>query len=430
MRDNKLYTPVGVKDMLFEECDNKRNITHKIGEIFRCFGYRQVETPTFEYMEVFSDEKLGGTKQKEMFRFFDKDGSTLALRTDMTPPIARIASTNFADKKDETMRFSYFGNTFRYNEEYQGKQREFYQAGVELLGIDSADADGEVLAVAINSLLEAGLSDFRIIVGNVAFFKGILEETGLSEEICKQLQMRIAYRDYVSVENMVTQYDIPESIRQLFIELPKLVGTLEVLAYAKRLTKNRTAKRAISRLQELYQILRCYHIEEYVTFDLGMVGQLNYYTGIIFRGYVDDSGYSILSGGRYDNLVAQYGTDMPAVGMVLKLNEVLFAMQKQGIVIEEKKAKTLVAFTEQGRQKAIEISNIYRRSGMYVEMSLLGEDVAKNMAYAQSKQMSHVLYFVDSETVKVISLADEMGGFTAEIAVSELILPNVEEGTI
>ena len=220
---------------------------------------------------------------------------------------------------------------------------------------------------------------------------------------------------------------MPENIRQLFIELPKLVGTLEVLAYAKRLTKNRTAKRAISRLQDLYHILRCYHIEEYVTFDLGMVGQLNYYTGIIFRGYVDDSGYSILSGGRYDNLVAQYGTDMPAVGMVLKLNEVLFAIQKQGVVIEEKKAKTLVAFMEEGRQKAIEIANIYRRSGMYVEMSLLGDNIAKNMAYAQSKQMSHVLYFMDSENMKVISLADEMGGFTAEIAVSELILPNVEE---
>ena len=104
MRDNKLYTPVGVRDMLFKECDNKRNITHKIGEIFRCFGYEQVETPTFEYMEVFSDEKLGGTKPKEMFRFFDRDGSTLALRTDMTPPIARIASTNFSDKKGEAMR--------------------------------------------------------------------------------------------------------------------------------------------------------------------------------------------------------------------------------------------------------------------------------------------------------------------------------------
>ncbi|NDO47617.1 ATP phosphoribosyltransferase regulatory subunit [Clostridium sp. MD294] len=427
MRDNKLYTPVGVKDMLFKECDIKRNVTHKIGEIFRRFGYEQVETPTFEYMEVFSDEKLGGTKPKEMFRFFDRDGSTLALRTDMTPPIARIASTNFADKKEEAMRFSYFGNTFRYNEQYQGKQREFYQAGVELLGIDNADADGEVLAVAINSLLEAGLSDFRIIVGNVAFFKGILQETLLSEQICKELQMRVAYRDYVSVEEIVTKYDMPENSRQLFIELPKLVGTLEVLAYAKRLTKNKMAKRAISRLQELYHILRYYNMEEYVTFDLGMVGQLNYYTGIIFRGYVDNSGYSILSGGRYDNLVAQYGTDMPAVGMVLKLNEILFAMQKQCVVIEEKKAKTLVAFSEQGRQTAIQIANTYRRSGMYVEMSLLGEDVAKNMAYAQSKQMSHVLYFVDSDIVKVISLADEIGGFTVEIAVSELILPNVKE---
>lgn len=427
MRDNKLYTPVGVRDILFQECDYKRHISHNIGEIFRCFGYQQVETPTFEYMEVFSDEKLGGTKPKEMIRFFDRDGSTLALRTDMTPPIARIASTSFTDTKDEPMRFSYFGNTFRYNEEYQGKQREFYQAGIELLGIDSADADGEVLAVAIKSLLKAGLSHFQIIVGNVAFFKGILEETGLSDEICQELQMRIGYRDYVSAEEIVTQHNMPQNIRQLFIELPKLVGTLEVLDYAKGLTKNEKAIKAISRLQNLYQILQYYGIAEYVTFDLGMVGQLNYYTGIIFRGYVDDSGYSILSGGRYDNLVAQYGTDMPAVGMVLKLNEILAAVQKQGVIIEEQKVKTLIAFTQTGRQKAIEIANIYRKSGMYVEMSLLGQELQKNIAYAESKNMTHVLYFIDSKNMKVVSLADEMGGFTVDIPVSELILPKVEE---
>lgn len=427
MRDNKLYTPVGVKDMLFEECDYKRYISHQIGEIFRCFGYEQVETPTFEYIEVFSDEKLGSTKPKEMYRFFDRDGSTLALRTDMTPPIARMAATSFSEKKGEPMRFYYFGNTFRYNEQYQGKLREFSQAGIELIGIDSVDADGEVLAVAVNSLLAAGLSDFQMIVGDVTFFKGILEETGLSEEICNQLQYAIGNRDYVLAEKIVTEHTMPENIRKLFIELPKLVGTLEVLAYVKKLTQNKKAKRAVSRLQDLYQILRYHNIAEYVTFDLGMIGQLNYYTGIIFRGYVNGGGYSIVSGGRYDHLVAQYGTDMPAVGMGLKLNEILSAVQKQGVVVKEKKPQTLIAFADVGRAKAIEIANIYRRSGMYMEMSLLGEDIQKNMQYAHAKNMTHVLYFINSRDMKVISLADEMGGFTVDIAVEELILPKEEE---
>ena len=135
-------------------------------------------------------------------------------------------------------------------------------------------------------------------------------------------------------------------------------------------------------------------MEQYVTFDLGMVGQLHYYTGIIFRGYADGSGYSILSGGRYDNLVAQYGVAMPAVGMALKLNEVLLAIQKQEIVIEYQKAKTLIAFTQKGIKKAVEIANIYRESGMYIEMSLLGEDIAKNMAYAEKKEMTHVYMWI------------------------------------
>ncbi len=426
MRDNKLYTPVGVRDILFEECNYKKHILQEIDKIFRCFAYQQVETPTFEYMEVFSDEKLGGTKQKEMVRFFDRDGSILALRTDMTPPIARIASTSFADKKNEPMRFSYFGNTFRYNEEYQGKQREFAQAGIELLGVDNSDADAEVIAVAVNSILATGLSHFQVIVGNVEFLKGILEETGLEKDICNQLQMYIANRDYVAAEKIVTEYHIPKNIKKIFIDLPKLVGTLEVLEYVNTLTQNQTAKKAISRLQELYQRLCYYGMEQYVTFDLGMVGQLHYYTGIIFRGYADGSGYSILSGGRYDNLVAQYGVAMPAVGMALKLNEVLLAIQKQEIVIEYQKAKTLIAFTQKGIKKAVEIANIYRESGMYIEMSLLGEDIAKNMAYAEKKEMTHILYFIDDISMKVISLADEMGGFTVEIPITELILPKAE----
>lgn len=422
MRNNKLHTPVGVRDLLYQECALKTELTDRIRKIFYSYGYQQVESPTFEYIEVFSDEKLGSTKPEQMYRFFDRDGSTLALRTDMTPPIARIAATSYS-QTPYPLRFSYFGNAFKYNEDYQGKLREFAQAGVELLGVNSVDADAEVISVAVNSLLATGLTNFKITIGDVEFFKGILEETGLPAEICEELQHRIGIRDYVEAERIVMAYNMPENIRTLFVELPKMVGTLKILAYAKRLTKNRKAKRAISRLQELFQILRKYNIEEYIAFDLGMVNQLNYYTGIIFRGYIAESGYTIVGGGRYDNLVEQYGAPMPAVGFSLKISEIVSAVMKRGMDISIKTAKTLVAYTEIGKTTAFQIANEYRRDGMYVENSLLGEDIEENMSYAKEKEMTHVLYFVDSENVKVISLADEMGGFTVDIAVDELVRP-------
>ena len=280
--------------------------------------------------------------------------------------------------------------------------------------------------MAVNSLLSTGMTDFKITIGDVAFFKGILEETGLPEEVCQELQERIGNRDFVGAEAIVTSHEMPKNIRQLFIELPKLVGTLSVLAYAKRLTKNRQAKRAITRLQDLFQVLRYYHIEDYVSFDLGMVNQLNYYTGIIFRGFTNDSGYTIVDGGRYDNLVKQYGCPMPAVGFCIKISEVVSAVLKKGIEVPTKTAKTLVAYTMEGRSTAFQIANEYRHYGQLVETSLLGEDMTENMEYAKSKNMTHILYFVDSINMKVVSLSDEMGGFTVDITVDELILPGKE----
>lgn len=426
MRDNKLHTPVGVRDILEQECAVKKEISKRVEKVFRCYGYCEVESPTFEYIEVFSDEKRGSTNPRFMYKFFDRDGSTLALRSDITPPIARIAATAYA-KKHIPLRFCYFGNAFRYNENYQGKMREFSQAGVELMGVNSIEADAEIISIAVNGLLSIGITDFKITIGDVAFFKGILEETGLPQEICKQLQNKIAMRDYVAAEEIVTKNHMPENIRKIFIELPKLVGCLDVLAYVKKLSKNNQVRRALSRLQDLFQVLKAYHIEQYVTFDLGMINQLNYYTGIIFRGYTYGSGYSIVDGGRYDNLVGQYGVEMPAVGFALKLSEIVSIVTRSKINIPVKTAETLVSYTQAGMTTAIDTANTYRRSGMYVETSLLGEDIEKNIRYAQSKNMTHVLYFIDNIHLKVISLADEIGGFTVDITIDELVMPKEEQ---
>lgn len=420
--NKKIHTPEGVCDIYKKDFEIEEEILNRVLEIFKSYSYDGIKSPTFEYIEVFSDEQMGSTNPKDMYKFFDREGSALALRSDMTPPIARIVATSKSfPKNDSPLRLSYSGNAFKYNAKYQGRLREFNQAGIELFNVNSVEADGEVVSVAINSILSLGISNFKIYIGEASFFKAILEESALPKDVCDDLENAITKRDYVSLEKIVKQNEMEDNIKELFLELPKLVGTLEILAYAKRLTRNSVAKRALTRLQDLYQILKFYNLQEYIIFDLSMTNNLNYYTGIIFRGYTYKTGYSILSGGRYDNLMEQFGVTMPAVGFCIKITEILSVIKKQNIKLEIETERALIAYNKDAIASAINVANVYRNDGKEIELSFIGEDLEKNISYAKDNNLTHVLFFESNETVKVVSLKDEMGGFTVDIPVSELM---------
>lgn len=419
MKNNRIHTPFGVKDMLYDECMVKKTIERKIDNVFTGYGYKEVATPTFEYIEVFSDEKMGSTSPQNMYKIFDRDGAVLALRSDMTPPIARVAATAYAEEKS-AVRFSYFGNAFRFNTSYQGKLSEFSQAGIELMGVESAYADAEVIAVACESLLAAGIENFKIMVGEVDFFKGILKESGLNADDCETLQDMAANRNYVGVEQMIEGSTINERTAELLKALPKLVGGVNVLDEAAKFTEDSEAIASLEKMKRLYQVLEFYGVDKYISFDLGMINRLNYYTGIIFRGYTYGSGYSVVDGGRYDNLVELYGKKMPSVGFCIKINEVITALERQGIDVVEKPAKALFAYDEAAAKTAVEIAAVYRLQGMIVEMSLLGEGLAKNMKYAKDNDFSYMLYFKEGDMVKLTSFKDEMGGYSVEVPVNQL----------
>ena len=426
MLNIKLHTPIGVRDILPEEARAKREVTARIEKEFESFGYHAVESPMFEYIEVFSDEKMGSTSPKEMFRFFDRNGSSLALRSDMTPPIARIAATAYA-KASGPLRFSYFGNAFRYRESYQGKLCEFPQAGIELMGIDSTDADAEVIALAVKSILASGVKEFRLHIGQVNFFKSILEETGLLSRDCNELKNMVAKRNYVGVENLIEDKKMNENIKQLFIKLPKMVGTKKVIAEALRLTESKDAQAALREMENLYDSLKMYGVEDYVVFDLGMVNSLNYYTGIIFRGYTYGTGYSIVDGGRYDNLVEQFGKKIPAVGFGIKVNEVLNVLENNHVDLGVEGTKAMVAYTNEGKATALRTADIYRQSGIKLENSLIGDDLEENISYAKERGMESILYFVDAVRIKYVKILDEIGVMTSDITIDDLVQPQREE---
>lgn len=402
MIDNKLHTPEGVKDYLPYECAFKSEIEKKVGEIFNSYGYKAVKSPTFEYMEVFDGK--GSVHPRQTYKFVDRSGDVLALRSDMTPSIARIASTAYSEK-DVPMRFSYIDNSFRYNEDYQGKLREFTQAGVELIGINSVQADAEVIAVAIKSLISAGVKEFLVDIGHIGFFEGIFEEANFDNEIREEIQKHIIKKEFAEVEEIANKAVVSANLRELFSSLAFLTGGFEIIEVAEKMVNNEKSKSALKRLSEIYEILKNYGFEKYVKFDLSVIGHLDYYTGIIFRGYAFGTGFSIIDGGRYDKLTGYFGAEMPAVGFAIKINQIMNALVARNNAYEIKGNDMLVVYSEKNIKKAYVIAEIYRAKGFKVENSFLGCDIEKNKEYARKNGIKIIL-FVDENSVKEINLSD------------------------
>ena len=402
MKNYKLHTVDGVKDFLPEEQKQKNEIETRINSVFYRYGYEPIQTPTFEYVEVFAKED-GNIPRGQMYKFLDRKGNVLALRPDLTPPIARVVGTSFQDVVFP-LRLSYVGSAYRYVEGYQGKLHEFTQAGVELLGNNSVLSDAEVIALAANSLNASGIEDFVIHLGQVEFFKSIMEEAQLDQNTIEGVRVLIENKNIVALEEFIANNGIQPKIAKILLELPQLCGDITIIKKAKELTDNKKALQALEELELIYELLSEYMVEEMVTFDLGMVSRLEYYTGIIFKAYTQGSGSEILGGGRYDTLIKKFGRQVPATGFGINIHEILATISKQDIKLDTWATETLVMYTGEGRKVAIQTSEELRRTGLYLENSLLGENVEENIAYAKEKNIGGILFFKDDENVELINI--------------------------
>ena len=274
------HTPEGVRDIYNGECSQKHHLQTEIRKVFDSYGYEEIETPSFEYFEVFSRE-VGTIPSKDLYKFFDREGNTLVLRPDFTPSVSRACATYF-NPEHQVITLSYTGNTFINNSSYQGRLKETTQMGVERIGDDSAEADAELLAMTVECLLKAGLKEFQVSVGQVDYFKSLLQDANLDIEEEENLRSLISQKNYFGVEEMLSAKELPEQLKQALLSMPKLFGGISQIHEAASLTDNDKALSAIYRLEKLYKILASYGLEKYITFDLGMLGKFQYYTGIIF----------------------------------------------------------------------------------------------------------------------------------------------------
>ena len=366
------HTPEGVRDIYNGECSQKHHLQTEIRKVFDTYGYEEIETPSFEYFEVFSRE-VGTIPSKDLYKFFDRVGNTLVLRPDFTPSVSRACATYF-NPEHQVITLSYTGNTFINNSSYQGRLKETTQMGVERIGDDSAEADAELLAMTVECLLKAGLKEFQVSVGQVDYFKSLLQDANLDIEEEENLRSLISQKNYFGVEDLVRSQNIPESLEKAFLELPHLFGSSEVLQKARSLTDNICAIKAVERLEEIYEILKIYGYEKYVSFDFGMLSKFQYYTGIIFQAYTYGTGEPVVKGGRYNNLLKHFGKPAASIGFGITVDNLLMALSRQKISLPEKKSPVILTYTEANRREAILEAQKLRNEGTAVALRREKED--------------------------------------------------------
>ncbi len=326
MSDYKLHTPNGVNDILPAERTQKRRIEGAICAVFEAAAYKEVETPMFEYYDCYFGRD-GQISQENLYKFFDEQGRVLALRPDFTTSIARMAATKEYDKP-LPLRYMYSGSVFRTEQTEGARRREFTQSGIELIGSYSPRADAEVVALTIDALIACGIEKMSIEIGQVGFFNGLVEQTGLLAKDAESLRERIDSKDVVGVREILSDIDMDTGIKKLITELPYLFGGAEILDKADLDGLNAASKNALDNLRTIYGMLSDMGYKDYVSLDLGMLRDIDYYTGIIFKGYTHGIGFPICAGGRYDNLMSNFGASMGAVGAAIGVNRVMSALSE------------------------------------------------------------------------------------------------------
>lgn len=410
-----LHTPEGVRDIYDNECKKRRKVLHKLHHVLSLYSYNDIETPTFEFFDIFNQDK-GSATSNEMYKFFDRENNTLVLRPDITPSIARCVA-KYYDEEDLPIRLCYQGKTFLNTHNHQGKSNEITQLGAELINDDSSAADAEVISTVIDCFLAAGLKEFQIEIGEVDFFKGILEEAKLTEETADEIRNFIHNRNFFGLESLIKELDLPENVKKVLLSFDQLFGGYEMLEKARELVTNKTSLEAIERLEKVYKALSYSGYEQYISFDFSLLSRYEYYTGIMFRGYTYGTGDAVVKGGRYNNLLKQYGKDAPAIGFAFYIDDLMMAISRQKIEVAVDNSDSIILYNIEQQKSAIRLANQLRKSGRKIELIRKSKkkEIEDYAVYGKKNHFSGMFYLTSDTTVDVYDfVAEEMGSALIE----------------
>lgn len=366
--NKKNIIPEGTRDLILKECVEKKKLQTSIEESLDKWGYNEVITPTIEFYQTYN-AGYQNLKDENMYKFFDNKGRILVLKPDMTIPIARLVATKLKDIKPP-IRLRYASNVFRVHESLGGKRNEYTDCGVELIGLTNDESDLEILLTALDALTALNVDGFKLDIGDISLFNSAIKELNLNEDESSELASLVDQKSLKQLELFLEKLDVPDKCKDFFIKLPWLFGGVEILEEGKKIAFNDEVVKSIEYLEKLYNYLEELGCSEGITFDLGMVPMLNYYTGIIFRGYVEGIGTTVLSGGRYDNLIKSFGRDLPSVGFSINLDSVLDLTK--GTKTNSVK-KYIVSYGAKNLVEALKEASILRKNGKIVELNPINE---------------------------------------------------------
>lgn len=375
--------PKGFKTLLPEETEKRKFILKSIEGILNLWGYRPITPPTIEYLSTFKavDENFEDISFKLVDRF---TGKLMAVRPDFTPQIARIVASSFKDE-EPPFRFFYEGKIFRDVE----KQREMYQLGFELIGVPEVEADAEVVAVVVNILERLGLKSFQIDIGSSEFVEGVLEELKIPDK--ENFLRLLSQKDLSGIELFLEEKGISKGKKDKLETLLELYGKEDVLTEAYNHFKNEKSKRAVEKLNEMFSILKSYGFEKKVIFDLSEKRGMNYHTGITFEIFHPLSGFSLGTGGRYNQLIKKFGRNLPATGIALNIATLQSLLEKKGLLKRREELNFYVLDLKSGLHKAYEVSKALREKGYSVARDIVKRNMNASVKVAFSKGFKNVI---------------------------------------
>ena len=366
MTGRRLQIPTGMQDTLPGECLAKRALEAELRRLFCLNGYQEIETPILEYYDAIDDATYG-YRPEHVWKTFDAQGRVLAIRPDSTIPAVRIAAGRLKDAS-LPLRLCYVQSATTYQSDTLSMLCEETQAGVELMGESSPQADAELIALAIEALRSAGLKDFTIELGQAMFFDGFMQEAGLTPEQSAVMREMTEQKNSLAMQLYLEKLSVSREAAQRLMRLPQLYGDASVLDEAATLTNHAMCRAALHNLRQVIDAVKEYGLEEYLSIDLGMVHQANYYSGVLFRGMTASLGQPLLSGGRYDGLPGRLGREMPATGFALSLKLLLIALERQGRSFDLPVPDMMVGFDTGSLAAAIAFARAERAKGVSVSM--------------------------------------------------------------
>lgn len=401
--------PRGVADFLPDTADKIAFIQERIRKVFDLWGFRRIMTPTLEFEDVLA-LGIGDDLRVRTFRFDDRQsGRLLAVPSDITPQVARIVA---ARMKGQPLphRLSYSGRVLRHAEVQSGRSREILQAGVELIGLESPEADAEMVAMAVEVLQLLGFADFKMDIGQVEFFRGIMAEASLDRAAARRIELAIGKKDVSAVREQLDEINMHDRVREAITALPRLFGARDILAEAERVAVNDRCRRALDNMAEVLGILDGYGVSEFITVDLGEIRGLDYHTGLTFEGFVGGLGEAVCGGGRYDGLMEKYGFPAPATGFAFNILPLLTALERRPDLEATVSRDFLLFNASNDRQEILRIARCLRSMGYTAARDIIRRDYPDSLEYARKNSIRRMLVtggeYCSEDEILLVTVSD------------------------